>query len=78
MGLQSGGCSLVAVGSYEGGAVLEALLDGGGAAVVSGLLGGGDGGDSHTADSISRGSGLASLALILGARVPVSRPHGTI
>jgi hypothetical protein len=76
MGLLSACCSLVAAGSYGGGAVLEAPLDGGGDAVVTGLLRGGGGG--HTLDLVLDESGLASLASILGARVPVGRPCGWI
>jgi hypothetical protein len=59
------------------GAVLEVLLDGGGGMVVTvPLYGGGDGG--HTIDPVSGESGLASLAPILGARVPVGRSRGLI
>jgi hypothetical protein len=75
MGLRSGGCSLVTAGSCGGGAVLGALLDGGGGAVVTGPLGGGGG---HTSDPVSDETGLASLASILGAGVPVGRPRGPI
>jgi hypothetical protein len=78
MGLRSGGASLVAVGSCSGGAVLEVPLDGGGGEVVTCPLGGGGGGGSHTVGSVSGGSWPASLALILGARVPVGQPHGPI
>jgi hypothetical protein len=78
MGLQSGGGSLVAVGSCSGGTVLEVPLDGGGGVVVTVPLGGGGGGDGHTADPDSRESRLVSLAPILGARVPVGQPYGLI
>jgi hypothetical protein len=67
MGLRSGG-----------GAMLEVPLDGGGGMVVTCLLGGGGGSGGHKTDPISRGSCAASLALILGARVPVGRPCGSI
>jgi hypothetical protein len=77
MGLQSGGGSLAAAVSCGGSAVLEVPLDGGGGVVVTVLLGGGGGG-GHTADPDSRESGLASLAPILGARVPMGRPRGSI
>jgi hypothetical protein len=46
--------------------VLEAPFDGGGMAV-----GGDGGGGDHMTDPISYESGLASLASILDARVPV-------
>jgi hypothetical protein len=46
--------------------------------VVTVPLGGGGGGGGHTADLDSGESGLAFLAPILGARVPVGRPHGSI
>jgi hypothetical protein len=79
MGLRSGGGSLAAVGSCGGGAVLEVPLDGGGGMVATVPLGGsGGGGGSHTADPDSKESGLASLAPILGARVPVGQPRGLI
>jgi hypothetical protein len=81
MGLRSGGGgSLVAVGSCGGGAVLKAPLDGGGGAVVTGSLvgSGGSGGGGGTVDLVSGESRSASLALILGARVPVGRPRGPI
>jgi hypothetical protein len=78
MGLRSGGCSLAIVGSCGGVAVLEAPLDGGGGAVVTGPLEGGGGGGGHTSDPVSDENDLASLASILGARVPVGRPHGPI
>jgi hypothetical protein len=68
----------VAVGSCRGSAVLGALLDGGGGAVVTGPLGVGDGGNGHTPDPISDETGLASLASILCAMVPVGRPRGPI
>jgi hypothetical protein len=58
--------------------VLEVLLDGGGGTVVTCPLGGGGGGGGHMANPISGGSWLASLPLILGAMVPVGRPHGPI
>jgi hypothetical protein len=76
MGLRSGGGSLAVVGSCSGGAVLEVPLDGGDGVVVTVSLGGGGGG--HTANPDSRESGLASLAPILGVRVPVGRPSGLI
>jgi hypothetical protein len=76
MGLRSGGGSLAVVGSCSGGAVLEVPLDGGDGVVVTVSLGGGGGG--HTANPDSGESGLASLAPILGARVPVGRPSGLI
>jgi hypothetical protein len=76
MGLHSGGGSLAAVGSCGGGAVLEVPLNSGGVVVTVRLDGGGGGG--HTTDSVSGESGLASLAPILGARVPVGRPCGPI
>jgi hypothetical protein len=78
MGLQSGGCSLAAIGSCGGDAVLEAPFDGDGGMVVTGPLGGGGGSGGHTADPISGESWPASLALIIGARVPVGRPRGPI
>jgi hypothetical protein len=78
MGLQSGGCSPAAAGSYGGGTVLESPLDGGGGMVVTGPLGGGGGGGGHTVDPTSGESGPASLAPSLGARVSVGRPRGLI
>jgi hypothetical protein len=78
VGLRSGGCSLTALGSYGGGVVLEAPLNGGGGTVVTGPLGGGGGDGSHTTDPVSGESWLASLALILGASVPVGRSRGLI
>jgi hypothetical protein len=78
MGLRSGGGSLAAVGSCGGGAVLEVSLDGGGGMVATVPLGGSGGGGSHMADPDSKESGLASLAPILGARVPVGQPRGLI
>jgi hypothetical protein len=78
MGLQSGGESVVATGSCGGSAVLDASFDGGGGAVMAGPLGGGGGDGGHMADPVSEESMSASLALILGARVPVGRPHGLI
>jgi hypothetical protein len=51
-------------------------LDCGGGTVVTSPLGGGGGGGGHTTDLVSRGSWPASLALILGARVPVGQPRG--
>jgi hypothetical protein len=62
----------VAVGSCGGSEVPEAPLDGGGGAVVTGPLGGGGGGGGgHTTDPVLGESGPTSLALILGARVPL-------
>jgi hypothetical protein len=58
--------------------VLEVPLDGGGGMVVTCPLGGGGGSDDHTTNSVSGGSWAASLALILGARVLVGRPCGSI
>jgi hypothetical protein len=78
MGLRSGGGSLVAVGSCGGGVVLEVPLDSGGGAVVTCPIGGGGGSGGHTTDPVSRESWPASLALIIGARVPVGRPRGPI
>jgi hypothetical protein len=46
--------------------------------VVSGMLGGGGGGGGHTVDPVLEEFMLASLAFILGARVPVGRPRGPI
>jgi hypothetical protein len=76
MGLWSGGEMVAVAGSYGGDEVLDASFDGGGGAVVYGPLGGGGGG--HMADSVSKEFVSASLALILGARVPVGRPCGLI
>jgi hypothetical protein len=68
MGLRSGGCSPVAVGSYGGGTVLESSLDGGGGMVVTGPLGGDGGGGGHKADPTSGESGRLALhpPLVLG------------
>jgi hypothetical protein len=70
MGLWNGGCLLAAVGSCDGGTVLELPLNDCGGVVVTGPLGGGGGGGGHTADPTSRESELASLAppLVLGFR----------
>jgi hypothetical protein len=73
LGLQSGGSSLAVARSTGGVAVLEALNCGG--VVIRG--GGGSSGD-HTPDPVSDESGMASLASILGARVPVGLPRGPI
>jgi hypothetical protein len=79
MGIRSGGRSIAVMGSCGGGAVFEVPLDGGGGTVVTGPLGGGGGGgDSHMPDPVSYEFGLVSLASILGARVPMGRPHGPI
>jgi hypothetical protein len=76
IGLRSGGSSLAVARSTGGVAVLEAPFNGGGVAIGGDGSGGGGGG--HTADTVSDESRLASLASILGARVPVGRPCGPI
>jgi hypothetical protein len=76
IGLRSGGSSLAVARSTSGVAVLEAPFNGGGVAVGGDGSGGGGGG--HMPDTVSDESGLASLASILGARVPVGQPCGPI
>jgi hypothetical protein len=75
MGLRSGGDSFAAARSCGGGAVLEGPLDGGGGTVVTAPLIAGGGGHDHTLDLVSGESRVASLTLVLDARVPVGRPR---
>jgi hypothetical protein len=65
MGLRSGGSSLAVAGSCGDGAVSGVPLDGGG-------------GGGHTPDPVLDEFGLASLASILSAGVPVGQPRGSI
>jgi hypothetical protein len=51
---------------------------GGGGSVRTAPPGGSGGGGGHTTDLVSGESYSASLALILGARVPMGRPRGWI
>jgi hypothetical protein len=80
MGLTNGGCVVFSCCSGGGGSDVMVMVGGGGGAglVQAAPSGGGGGGGGHTADPVSSESRPASLALILGARVLVGRPHGPI
>jgi hypothetical protein len=78
MGLQSGGDSVVVVGSCGGDVVLEAPLNGGGGSVWRALLEGGGGGGGHTSYPVTNEIRPVSITLVHGARVLVGRPLGPI
>jgi hypothetical protein len=76
----SSGCGVVSscCSGGGGGGVTATVGGGGGGLLRMALPVGGGGGDGHTSDLVSGESGPTSLASILGARVPVGQPSGSI